>query len=147
MPAPNPYSGEEVLLAIINEQETTNVLITDVTFGTPQRATGALPVRNTFVKVTPRVESGLYGIKTLWYNRIHKSELGTITIDRDVHTTYSQLLPAINTKYGLYLTVADIIDGPLPSLQVGEIEVDLPINPSSLSFYSGDIIISQDLPP
>lgn len=146
MPTPNPYNGEEVLLAIINEQDGTDVLLTDITFGVPQRATGVLPVRNTFVKITPVVQSGLYGIKTFWYNRIHKSELGVITVDRGEATTYSQLLPAINDKYGLYLTTDDIVDGALPSLQVGEIEVDLPIDPGSFAFYQGDIIVSQDIP-
>lgn len=146
MPAPDPYNGEEVLLSIVNEQDGTDVLLEDVVFGSPQRATGVLPVRNTFVKITPQVQSGLYGIKTFWYNRIHKSELGTITVDRGEATTYLQILPAINDKYGLYLTIADIIDGPLPTLQVGEIEVDLPINPNSLAFYDGDIIVSEDIP-
>ena len=146
MPAPNPYNGEEVLLAIINDQDGTDVLITDVTFGTPQRVEVVLPevaIRNTMVKITPRVESGLYGIKTFWYNRIHKSELGVITVDRGSATTYVQILPAINDKYGLYMSEDDIIDAALPSLMVGEIVVDLPINPGSLAFYDGDVIATQ----
>lgn len=145
MPAPNPYNGEEVLLAIINDQDGTDVLIEDVTFGVPQRAEPTppeVPVRNTFIKITPKVESGLYGIKTFWYNRIHKSELGVITVNRGSATTYAQILPAINDKYGLYLTVDDIVDAALPSLQVGEITVDLPINPGSFAFYDGTIIVT-----
>jgi hypothetical protein len=42
--------------------------------------------------------------------------------------------------------VDDIVDGPLGTSVVGEITVDLPINPASLFFYSGNVIISEDIP-
>lgn len=147
MPTINPANPKEVILSILNQSSGTAVEVSDVDFGVPQRATGGAPLRNTKLVISPKSNSGYYGNKVIWYNRIHISELGTITVNKGTSTLYSQLIPAINTKYGIYLSVDDIVDGPLPVGQSGEIAVTLPINPSSLMFYSGAKIITPGFNP
>lgn len=144
---PNLRDGKETLLAIVNVMENMNVNVNDVDFSDPVKVLTANPVRNTTVKITGKNNSGYYGVKTIWYDRIHISELGTILIDIGSSTRYAQLLPAINEKYGLFLADGDIIDGPLPTGSTGEIEITLPISPTSFKFYDGSIVISQNFDP
>lgn len=147
MPTINPANPKEVILAILNQSSGTSVEVTDVDFSTPQRATGGAPLRNTRLVISPKANSGYYGNKVIWYNRIHISDLGSITVNKGTATLYSQLIPAINAKYGIYLSIDDIVDGPLPVGQTGEIVVSLPIKSSSLMFYSGAKIITPGFNP
>lgn len=142
-----PGDTKAILLSIVNQMEGSSITTADVDFGLPQRATGSLPVRNTKILITPKSDSGYYGIKTLWYNRIHISELGNIVVNKGTATTVSQLLPAINSKYGISLTAGDIVDEALSPAQTGEIVVYLNINPNSLMFYTGLIIPTQGFTP
>lgn len=144
---PNLRDGKESLLAMVNVMENMNININDVDFSDPVKVTTSNPIRNTTVKITGKDNSGYYGIKTIWYDRIHISELGTILIDKGAATRYAQLLPAINERYGLFLTDADIVDGPLPVGSTGEISVILPISPTSYKFYAGTVVISQNYDP
>jgi hypothetical protein len=125
MPTINPANPKEVILAILNQSSGTSVEVADVDFGTPQRATGGAPLRNTKLVISPKANSGYYGNKIIWYNRIHITDLGSITVNKGTSTLYSQLIPAINAKYGIYLSIDDIVEflgknneGVIPSVSI-----------------------------
>ena len=146
----DPYNAKDVIIEYIRENEGLDVYLTDVDFSNPTRAEPTsdpenpgdtiLPLRNTFVKITPKTVSGLYGVKTFHFNRIHISEVGVIEVEKGAATTHAGLLPAINTKYGLYLMPDDIVDQILNPALTGLITVVLQINPNSLTFYDGAVI-------
>lgn len=138
----DPYNTREVLIELINADDNLNVTVDDVTFGTPVRVTDPNPPRNTILQITSKTESGFYGVKTINYNRMHISEIGTIQVERGAANSHVALLPAINTKYGLFLTAEDIVDQVIPAGQTGLITVPLQISPNSLSFYDGAVIVT-----
>lgn len=137
----NPYDTKDVICEYIRLNEGIEVYPNEVNFANPVRSEPTpIPLRNTHVVITPVTSSGLYGKRIFHYNRIHISELGTVTVEKGSATTVYQLLSAINVKYGLYLTEDDVIDQVLSPIITGEIEVDLEIKPTSLAWYAGDII-------
>jgi hypothetical protein len=139
----DPYNTREVLVELINLNDNLNVTVDDVEFGTPVRVTDPNPPRNTRLQITSKTESGFYGVKTINYNRMHISEIGTIQVERGAANNHIALLPAINTKYGLFLTAEDIVDQVIPVGQTGLITVPLEISANSLSFYGGAIIVTS----
>lgn len=141
----DPYNAKDVILEYIRNNEGLDVYLDDVEFSNPVKSpTSPIPLRNTSVTITPTTTSGFYGKKIFHYNRIHISELGTITVEKGSATNHEQLLPAINLKYGLYLVPDDIINQPISPMLTGEIEVDLVINPNSLTWYDGPIIETSE---
>lgn len=136
----DPYDARTAILAQVNSAENLDLTIGSVTFSLPSRATGTLPVKNTVVRLIPAISSGYSGTKTVRYDRIHKSQLGSLTITKTTETRYAHVLAKINSKYGTYLTLTDIIDQPLPSSPPGETTIDLPINPTSYLYYDGAVI-------
>ena len=143
----NLNDAKSVILSVVNQMENTSITVDDVDFGIPQRANGTLPVRNTKIVLSPKQSSGYYGNKTIWYNRIHISELGPITVQKGTATSMWGLIPAINAKYGIYLSTTDIIDAALPVNQTGEIAVTLNISQASLMFYAGPVIQTPGFNP
>jgi hypothetical protein len=139
----DPYNTREVLVELINLNDNLNVTVDDVEFGTPVRVTDPNPPRNTRLQITSKTVSGFYGVKTINYNRMHISEIGTIQVQRGAANNHIALLPAINTKYGLFLTAEDIVDQVIPVGQTGLITVPLEISANSLSFYGGAIIVTS----
>lgn len=138
----DPYNTREVLVELINLNDNLTVTVDDVEFGLPVRITDPSPPRNTRVQITAKTESGFYGVKTINYNRMHISEVGVIQVERGAANNHVALLPAINTKYGLFLTAEDIVNQTIPAGQTGLITVPLAINPNSLSFYDGAVIVT-----
>lgn len=114
------------------------------TISDPVRATGLLPRKNSLVKITPKIESKYYGIKTVWYNRVHVTQLGQISVTRTTETRVVDLLPQINAKYSLLLSESDVINNLLLPSQTGTFFIILPISPTSLMFYDGDFIVIAD---
>jgi len=139
----DPYNAKDVILEQINNQENLNVQLTDVIFEDPVLATEPNPLKNTSVKIRSRTESGFYGTKTFHYNRIHIGEAGPISVQRGSANSHFDLIPAINQKYGLYLTTDDIFNEALSPAQTGEITVVLQIKPTSLTWYSGPVIVTS----
>lgn len=138
----DPYNAKEVIVEIVNQSDGLNITVAEVNFSNPVRAIDVLPIKNTSVVLTPITSSGFYGKKTVYYNRIHISEAGAIVVARGAANNHVALLPAINTKYGLYLTTDDIIDHVIPAGQTGDITVPLEINPNSLTWYDGAVIVT-----
>lgn len=139
----DPYNAKDVIIELLRINENKDIQLSEVTFANPVRAAATpAPLKNTSVKITPIASSGHYGIKIFHYDRIHISEVGPITVEKGAATTHEQLLPAINTKYGLYMVPGDIINTNINPVLTGEISVSLQINPNSLTWYSGDVIVT-----
>jgi lysophospholipase L1-like esterase len=135
--------GKAVLLAALNQALGKNFTLAEFTFSDPVAITIPTPTRNTMIKLAPLAASGYYGVRKVYYNRIHVSELGQIVVSRGAATRVSDLLPQINEKYGVYIQPTDIYDGLLPAVVPGETEVQITLNfrPSSIIFYGGVQII------
>ena len=135
--------GKAVLLAALNQALGKNFTLSEFTFSDPEAITIPTPTRNTMIKLAPLAASGYYGVRKVYYNRIHVSELGQIVVSRGAATRVSDLLAQINEKYGVYIQPTDIYDGLLPAEVSGETEVQVTLNfrPSSIIFYGGVQII------
>ena len=135
--------GKAVLLANINSVLGTSYTLDEFDFGTPELVTISSPTRNSVVRLAPKAVSGYYGTRKVYYNRIHGSELGTISVARGSATSVSGLLTAINEKYGILITSADIYDATLPAAPVGEVEVTVALDfrPGSFIYYGGAQIV------
>ena len=103
--------GKAVLLAALNQALGKNFTLAEFTFSDPVAITIPTPTRNTMIKLAPLAASGYYGVRKVYYNRIHVSELGQIAVSRGAATRVSDLLPQINEKYGVYIQPTDIYDG------------------------------------
>lgn len=138
------------LFDALNKQTGMNLsrrdFLDNFTLSDPQKPITTLPRKNTFVKLNPNLDSKFYGIKTIWYNRIHVNELGTIIVTRTTEQSLVDLLPQINEKYNLVLTASDIINQTLLPSQVGTFILVLPIDPTSLMFYDGAFIPTIEAP-
>lgn len=109
-------------------------------FSAPERAPGALPRKNTRIKLVPKTDSGFFGMKTIWYNRIHTKSLGLMPVTRTTENSIHDLIPQVNDRYGLQLNEYDLVNFDLAPNQVGNFVFVPPINQTSLMFYDGDYI-------
>ena len=134
--------GKEILLEAIKRKYNYNLDKNDVAFSDPELVTTPSPTHNSFIYIGPKAESGYYGIKKIYYNRIHVSELGRIRIAKGTATKVSELLPAINLKYGILVKNEDIFDEVLPTLGPGQTEIDVTFKfrDTSIVFYGGSKI-------
>jgi hypothetical protein len=131
--------GNVVLLALINAKENTNLVMSDFVFSDPEIPSEINPIRNTKIKLIPKAASGYYGVKTIYYNRVHLSELGAVTIEKGSAINLVDLLPSINTKYGVYIKPSDVVDYRLPSVGTSQdIVVTLDFTSTSVVFYSSE---------
>lgn len=138
--------GRAILLSIINKTENKNLQVADFDFGNPQTPTVQGPLKNSIITITPKAGSGYYGARTVWYNRIHISEMGLLYVDRLVtDVMVSDLLPRINESYGVEIKPSDIIDVALPT----DINTpaDIQFSESSIIFYGGDKIVLGENEP
>lgn len=136
-------NGKEVLLSSLNLKLGTNFSMDDFEFGDPTEVTMPNPTHNTVITFGPKAHSGYYGIKKVYYNRVHVSDLGVISVTKGNATRVSHLLTKINQKYGILITELDIYDALLPDIPAGqdEIEVNLNFRPTSVVFYGGTKIV------
>lgn len=101
------------LLAALNKQYKTAFTAAQVAFGAPVALANDQDY-NTSVLLTPNRTSGYSGSKTMRYNRV---DLANALTGKDtalpttgMGATVWTSLAAINTKYGLALTTADVVD-------------------------------------
>lgn len=132
--------GREILLSMVNDQEGLNLSLNDFEFENPVLASTPDPIRNTVIKMVPKASSGYYGKRTIWYNRIHISDIGIIIVERGTATRVSHLLDKINEKYGIFIAPEDIIDAVLPAPGDTE-EIHINFAPNSIVFYGGQKIV------
>lgn len=130
--------GHTLLLAAINQKLGKNYALSDFDFGVPEIVTTPEPTHNTKIKFGPKLTAGYYGVRTVYYNRIHASELGQVIVAYDGEGFLSQLLTKINEKYGVLILETDIFDTAItpPSGGVNQVQVALSFRPESVVFYS-----------
>lgn len=134
--------GKDVLLSVINSIYGKNFTLEDFDFTTPKFVVTPNPSHNSFVKLGPKAHTGYYGYRTIYYNRIHVSELGAIKLPYDGEQFLTQVLPKINTKYGILIKPDDVYEQIIdpPTTPGEDITLDLQFRPESLVFYGGDKI-------
>lgn len=135
--------GQLALLAGVNAALGLSLTLNDVLFEAPELVSTPSPMRNSVIKMVPKAESGLYGVRRVFYNRIHVSELGVISVPRASAVNVSDLLVDISYKYGILITVDDIFDAPLPAPSPGvtSVEINFNFRPTSVIYYGDTKII------
>lgn len=110
-------SPEEILMDEINFKNNTNLLYSKFVFSTPTPATLAGENVNTMVTLVPVAATGYYGSKDIYYKRIDLAQAlaaPTGMINPANFTMLSDLIPQINTTFGIVLKSSDYVDVPLP---------------------------------
>lgn len=109
----------DILVQQVNIENNTELLSSDFLFSPPRTAELLFSDINTAVTITPKVTSGYYGSKDIYYKRLNVTDIITnknIYIARGTATTLAELIPQINTKYGINLTDLDYLDVDLPAI-------------------------------
>ena len=78
--------GKQVLLAALNYKLGTTFTLDDFEFSAPEAVAIPSPTHNTMIRFGPLAHSGYYGIKKIYYNRIHVTELGIIRVVKGTAT-------------------------------------------------------------
>lgn len=144
---------DKIVLDLINHDNETNLLLTDVTFGTPVKSDPEVNELEVTLRVNAANGSIYSGYQDVIYNRVRMSftvenEPG-LQIEIGEETTVHDLLPALNNAYGVQFTTDDLVDGAIPSLSPGDsAKLTLQAKPGSLVFYGEqDIDITMSLIP
>lgn len=141
--------GDELLLKAINAKEGEDYKLEEFGFGEPTPVDVPNPTRNTKVVLAPYASTGRYGARSIFYNRIHSSELPTFIVPWEGERYISEILPKINNRYGIYLTMDDVNDGAVPTPSVGQnnVTINVEFKPGSFVFYgTAKIQIGQNDP-
>lgn len=141
--------GKALLLAAINAAQGTNYTLVDWDFGIPELVTVPQPTHNSKVAFGPKEGTGAYGVKTIYYNRIHASELGNVIVPYSGEMYITDVLAKINEKYGILIKPEDIYDAviPVPGGGQNQVQVNLEFRPESIIFYNAvQIQIGQNDP-
>lgn len=152
--------GAEILIAAVNAATGENFSLNDFVLSNPEVNTATAFQKNSKLRMQPKASSGYYGFNTIYYNRVHGSELGDVILPSSAAigmSMLSELLPTINVECGIHLKASDIIDASIPPADGnGNISIDLVFSESSIIFYSGTTIsipvpdyssmLSDDLP-
>lgn len=108
-----------ILLDQINTDNPSHTLTdAQVTFGLPTVSTGGTPARDTEITVTAVAGSGYTGSVILRYNRVDLSTVPGVlnkVFSLGDGTTVADLIPEINTRYGINLQAEDYVDAALPA--------------------------------
>lgn len=152
--------GHAILLELLSQKDSTQYSLNDYVFSEPfalmgQDAVVAVErdennqpitiVRNTRIFLTPKASTGYYGPRVIYYDRVHLSDLGAITLIKGDTTTIYGAITKINQKYGLGITQDDIEDGPLPEAnEDGVVGLTLTFKPTSVIFYGSTKIDLRD---
>lgn len=138
------------LVALYNNVRSTNLSVEEFeanfNVGLPQRNTEPTDNRNTFIIITPRLQSKYIGNFKLKYDRVHVGELPEIVIDRPLDAVYvHDVLPVITEKYGIQLTENDVLNNELTGIDSTPIVLE--ISPMSILYYAGTVILNQGYYP
>lgn len=130
----------EIVFDLINEQNGTALNNTEVELGLPTVATGNGGAYNTSILISAREHGRYQGDVTLGYNRLDVEGFlfgETITLAVGDATSYSDLIPEINSKLRVNLTLDDYVDEPIGPWEgtPGEVKLlTIQMKPSSLVF-------------
>lgn len=122
---------EQIVLDLINNDNTTTITEAQVTFGLPSAAPGETPPLDTQLTLTAVALSGYTGSQTVTYNRVPFSTVPgsrSTTFALGAAVNISDLVTAINAAYQLNLQPADFVDGALPTFTDEEPGETLPFD-------------------
>lgn len=143
-------ASNEIIVDLINQSQTpeTELTTAQLVLGVPADNTGG-GLGDTMLEVTASAAAApIVGSVVVTYNRVDISTVvGTkgIVFDVTSETQYSDLLTAINARYGISLVAADIEDGALPEATAEGTSATLTIAATSLVF-KGTLSITLDVP-
>ena len=133
--------AEEIVVALINNDNGTTLKPGAFTFGQPKELT--TPGHNSQVKISAAPRSGYSGSKLITYNRINLADVpdGQSTdFDLTTATRVADIIPTFNERFGVYLRQGDYIDGPLPVstdlIPNEELSFDVVADQQSLIYYN-----------
>ena len=131
------------LLAAINAQNGTTYTLAEYGFTEPARVTIPTPQFNSSIKLGPLAATGKIGFKTIYYNRIHVSDIGTLRITWQNELFLTEMLSRLSEKYGISLLPSDVYEQNIVPPVAPETEVSLTLNfkESSIAYYGGTVIV------
>lgn len=158
MPTPNdPIDIEksqiEILMDQINVLNNVNLNHNDFIFSLPSTASFALSDINTKVTITPKITSGFFNSRDIYYKRIDVAQLfnnDLIEIVVTTETLLSEIIDQVNDKYGINITAADYVDVPLPVPDplIPNPTVTVAIKPESYIYVgTGGLILGERIRP
>lgn len=111
-------TSDLLVLDLINEKNSgANLELGKVKLGTPVPITEEDADRNTSLEVTARKNSGYIGKQDVTYDRLEGVPLFrnvTAYLDVKLPKTTTDLLPTLNSQYGLQITEDDIVPAAIP---------------------------------
>jgi hypothetical protein len=140
--------NRENLLAAINAQNAaegtpTNYTLQEFGFNDPERVTIPTPKFNTKIKLGPLAATGMIGFKTIYYNRVHASEIGPMKLTWQNEQYLTEMLPRLSQKYGCSFQPDDVYEQIIVPPVAPETEVNITLNfkETSVAYYGGTQII------
>lgn len=129
----------QVLIDLIRKDNAGKVLtINQVRFGTPTPHTPEAPIlRNTMIVATAQPESRYSGSQAFYYDRVNISDfprpfITSLTFQIEDEETTVDLIPKINERLGVNLSVESVIVDELP--EGSEANIPFRIAPGSLVY-------------
>ena len=139
-------TGKEILVAYYNKKKILNLKVSDVEFSTPERIETVGTLTNSSVRLFPKLGTPFNGSPKIYYDRVHINYLGTIVIDKGSAIRLYELLDAINEKYNINISEDDVENEILTPTVHGEILINFQVKPTSVTYYSGDVIYTPNYP-
>ena len=141
----------EILVDAINQENRTAFVVADLSFTEPTPHTLFNSDINTAITLTPRTGSQYFSSVTIYYKRMdielicESSQIEINTLDR---TLLSELIPEINTYYGINLSTDDYYEQTLPLVDPlnpnAKRVVVLQITPNSVLFNGSATIVLDE---
>ena len=116
----------------------------DLIFGPPIKLTNG-SLRNTVIRVYPKPYIPVLNSITVYYNRIHDSELLSFKIQKGSLTRTRQMVVLINSLFDFEFIESEIVNTSLPDADIdGGVTFSLEFEPTSIGYYSGNIIYTSE---
>lgn len=139
----NGYNGRQILFDAINEITTFNYWMNEGWDFTPPRRMPDGSIFNTVCElVNNKKDTGLFNLRTVYYNRIHTSTLSPIVIQKGSAVYVSDLLDVINSIFQTKILATELFDTMLPSPDgSGNVNINLVFPEGIIQYYSGSPVI------
>lgn len=142
----------EVLMDKVNAENLEQLDVGDFLFSPPVATTLAYSNINTKITITPKVSSGYFNTRDIFYKRIDIAEIldnKNVEVIVTTETLLSELIAQINTLYGIYLTADDYEDTAIPAVVPGETHsVIVQIKATSYLFIgTANLILGEKVTP
>lgn len=141
--------GKDLLLDLLNRDNGTAFTFNDVVFSNPQVIINPTTFRNTKVAINAKVGGQYVGSKVVDYHRIDIAQLLKPQYRRVIGvgvTISTDLVPILNTRFGLQLEASDIVAEPIDTTNM-PVTYRLKFQPNCYAFIGEvDLELINDLP-